>query len=95
MDEETDEIEENKTGEQIDVAEEDCEETVIEDFDGIRLNDVKQIAARNVLVNSYRLNKVKRKKEQVTSKSVKILHGDYSVFEKVWHECQGVKKYGV
>ena len=78
----------NRTTEQVDAAGEDSEEKVIEDFDSVRLNDAKQVSARNNLVTSMKLNKEMKKKVRITSKSAKALHGEYSVFGKVWHDCQ-------
>ena len=64
-------------------------EELLEDFDEIRLNDAKQVAARNFLIKSFRVNNVQGMKGQVTSNSARCLHGDYSVFEMVWQDCQG------
>ena len=62
----------------------DFEET--EDVDAVKLNDPVQVSTRNMLIKSYRNSFVKKKKIQVTNRSVKILHKKFVTFEKLFSE---------
>ena len=80
--------EENLGGEAIE------ETDAVEDFDEVKLGDATQVYARNILVQSYRTSVVKRKKIQVTSKSIKVLHRKFTMFGRLF-DGEKVEKLNV
>ena len=80
---------EKRSGTERETVEEKCKEEMLEEYDEIKLNDAKQVSARNCLIRSYRESKEKKRKVRITDKSAKSLHGDSSVFEITWQDCQG------
>ena len=65
-----------------------------EDFDEVELGDAAQVSARNMLVQSFRTSVVKKKKVQVTNRSMKILHMKFTMFETLFDE-ENVEKEDV
>ena len=59
-----------------------------EELEDLKLNDPKQILARNFLVKNFRLSLAKTVKVRSSSRSVKLLHGEFSLFGKFWSNCQ-------
>ena len=50
------------------------------DFDDVQVNDPRQVEARNLLVENYKIGITRSKKAQETSRSVKMLHRKFSNF---------------
>ena len=61
---------------------------VEEELEDLKLNDPKQILARNFLIKNFRLSIAKKVKIRTSSRSVKLLHGEFSLFGKFWSNCQ-------
>ena len=79
-----DDIDDNIGGEATEKA--DAAYDTPEDFDEVELGDAAQVSARNMLVQSFRTSVVKKKKVQVTNRSMKILHRKFTMFEKLFDE---------
>ena len=82
-----DDIDDNVGGEAT--VEADAAYKTPEDFDEVELGDAAQVSARNMLVQSFRTSVVKKKKVQVTNRSMKILHRKFTMFEKLFDEEKG------
>ena len=87
-----DDIDDNVGGEAT--VEADAAYKTPEDFDEVELGDAAQVSARNMLVQSFRTSVVKKKKVQVTNRSMKILHMKFTMFEKIFDE-ENVEKEDV
>lgn len=67
----------------------------IEDLDDIALNDKEQKSARLRLVESFRISKVKKKGRKETSRSVKTLHRNMSLWDINYYEVMWRKELKV
>ena len=57
----------------------------MDDFEEVQLNDDKQVNARNYLVKCHRENLERKVKVMKTSRTVRNLHRNFSLFESlVW-----------
>ena len=77
-------IEDNVGGEATEEA--DAAYNTTADFDQVELGDAAQVSARNMSVQSYRTSVVKKKKVEVTTRSMKILHRKFTMFKKLFDE---------
>ena len=62
---------------------------------GEELGDGAQVSARNMLVQSFRTSVVKKKKVQVTNRSMKILHRKFTIFEKYLMRKSGDRSWNI
>ena len=79
-----DDIDDNVGGEAT--VEADAAYKTPEDFDEVELGDAVQVSDRNMFVQSFRISVVKKKKVQVTNRSMKILHRKFTMFVKLFDE---------